>query len=261
MYIVVINRWKEETGELTQEIARTLGLSAFEVHQRMLCGSPTVLASFADPQQAQVLVNKLNTLGIAAMVIDATEVRGRTGSIIVHHFKLNESSLHIETDDNRSAEIPYTKVEVLLPATGTVTFSSIKTTTEKKFSLGKTLLTGGIPMFSTVTRQQEMTSQDSRKILYLYVIKRREPIIFSEDGLTYEGLGDAMKLSRGLNFTCLINELHRLCTGAVYDDRLLKRIGQTRLLGPTLNPDTNMDIATEILVQNLRLLRTRGRTG
>ena len=132
---------------------------------------------------------------VSVMVIDAMEVRSRTGSIIIHHFKLNESSLHIETDDNRSAEIPYEKVEVLLPATSTVTFSKIKTMTERKLSLGKTLLTGGIPMFNKVTRQEEMTSRDSRKILYLYVIKRREPIIFSEDTVTYEGLGEAMKLS------------------------------------------------------------------
>ena len=255
MHVVVINSWNKETDELKQEIARTLGITVYEVKQRMLCGCPTVLASFADPQQAQVLVNKLNTLRIAAMDIDAIEVRNRS-SIIVRHFKLNPSSLYIETGDNRSAEIPYEKIDVLLPATSTVTFSKTKTVTEKKFSLGKTLLTGGIPMFSKVTHQQEMTSQDSKKVLYLYIIKRREPIVFSEDNITYEGLGEAMKLSRGMNFTYLISELHRLSPCVIFDDRLLKRIGQVRLLGSTLNPDTNMDIATEILVRSLRLSRT-----
>jgi hypothetical protein len=256
MHVVVINSWNKVTDDLAQEIARTLGITVYEVKQRMLCGCPTVFASFADPQQMQVLMSKLNTLGIAAMVIDAMEVRSRTGSIIVRHFRLDPSSLHIETGDNRSAEIPYEKIDVLLPATSTITFSETKTVTEKKFSLGKTLLTGGIPMFSKVTHQQEMTSQDSRKVLYLYISKRREPIVFSEDGVTYEGLGEAMKLSRGMNFSYLISELHRLSPCAKYDDRLLKRIGQVRLLGSTLNPDTNMDIATEILVRSLRLSRT-----
>jgi len=256
MHIVVINRWKKDTDDLKQKIAKTLGITAYEVQQRMLCGSPTVLVSFADPQQALALVNKLNPLGIATMVVDATEVHSRTGNIIVRHFKLNESSLFIETGDNRTAEIPYDKIDVLLPATSTVTFSETKTTTEKKLSLGKTLLTGGIPMFNKVTHQQEVTSEDSKKVLYLYVNKRRDPIIFSQDGVTYEGLGEAMKLSRGMNFTYLISELHRLSPAAAYDDRLLKRIGQVRLLGPTINPDTNIDIAAEILVRSLRLLRT-----
>jgi hypothetical protein len=261
MHVVVVNSWKEETDELTQEIARTLGITAYEVKQRMLCGSPTVLVSYADPRQAQVLVNKLNLLGMNAFVVDAVEVRNRTGSIIVRHFKLNETSLRIETGDNRSAEIPYRKIDVLLPATSTVTISGTKTTTEKRFSLGKTLLTGGIPMFDKVTRQQEMTSEESKGVLYLYVINRREPVIFSQDGLTYEGLGEAMKLSRVMNFNVLLSELHRHSPGAAYDDRLLKRIGQIRLLGPTLNPDTHLDIAAEILVSSLRLLRNRERSG
>lgn len=256
MHVVVINNWKKDTSELMQEIAIALGITAYEVHQRMLCGSPTVLASFADPQQAVLLVKKLNPLGISTMVVDAIEVRGRIGSILVRNFKLNESSLYIETSDNRSAEIPYEKIDVLLPATNTVTFSKTKTTTETKLSLGKTLLTGGIPRFNKVTHQQEVTSEDTKKVLYLYISKRREPIVFSQDGVTYEGLGEAMKLSRGMNFTYLISELHRLSSGAAYDDRLLKRIGQVRLLGPTINPDTNMDIAIEILVRSLRLLRT-----
>ncbi len=252
MHVVVINRWGENTEGLVQEIAGALGLTAYEVQQRLLGGCPTVLSSFADQQQALALANKLNLLGISNMVIDVTEVRSRTGRIIIRHFKLNESSLYIETDDNRRAEIPYEKIDVLLPAARTITSSETKTTTEKKLSLGKTVMTGGIPMYKKVKHQQEVTSETSEKILYLYINKRREPIVFSQNSLTYEGLGDAMKLSREMNFTYLISELHRLCPGAAYDDRLLKRIGQVRLLGPTLNPDSNLEIATEILVRSLR---------
>jgi len=253
MHLVVINSWKKDVGDSVQEIARALGITAYEVKQRMRCGSPTVLASFADPQQALAVVNKLNPLGIASMVVDATEVRSRTGSITVRHFKLDESSLHIETGDKRSAKIPYKKIDVLLPATSTVTFSRTETTTEKKLSLGRTLLTGGIPMLKKVTRQKKVTSEESERVLYLYIIRRRDPIVFSQNSITYEGLGNAMQLSRESNFTYLTDELHRRCPGAVYDNRLLKRVGRIQLLGPTLDPDTHMDIATAILVRHLRL--------
>jgi hypothetical protein len=252
MYIVVINSWKEETAELAQVISGTLGITVFEVQQRMICGCPTVLASFADPQQALVSVEKLNQIGIATMVIDTVEVRSRTGSIIVRHFKLNESSLHIETGDRQSADIPYRKIDVLLPVTSTLTHSGTTTTTERKFSLGKTLLTGGISMSKKVKHEQEKTIQKYKKVLYLYISKRQQPVVFSQDDITYDGFGEAMKISRELNFAYLISELHRLCPGAAYNDRLLKRIGQVRLLGPTLNPETNIDLAVEILVRSLR---------
>ncbi|NQT24523.1 hypothetical protein HQ585_04145 [candidate division KSB1 bacterium] len=251
MHVVVINNWKEETAEFAQEISTVLGITAFEVQQRIICGSPTVFASFADSQHALEMVKKLNPIGIETRIIDTAEVRSRTGSIIVRHFELKKSSLHIEIDDGRTAEIPYEKIDVLLPTTSTLTYSETTTTTERKFSLGKTMLMG-MPMSKKVETQQEVTSEEYKKVLYLYVSKRQQPIIFNQEGLTYEGLGEAMQLSRGLNFAYLINELHRLSPGAAYDDRLLKRIGQVRLLSPTLNPETHIDIAVEILAQSLR---------
>jgi hypothetical protein len=39
------------------------------------------------------------------------------------------------------------------------------------------------------------------------------------------------------------------CPAAVYDDRLLNRAGQTRLLGPLLTPEANLDLAVEILAR------------
>ena len=101
--------------------------------------------------------------------------------------------------------------------------------------------------------KQEESFLKHKKVHYLYVTGRQQPVIFSQEGITYDGLGEAMKISRELNFTYLIGELQRLCPGAAYDDRLLRRIGQVLLLGPTLNPDTNIDLATEILARNLRL--------
>jgi hypothetical protein len=252
MHIVVINCWREETEESAQAISRALGITVFEVRQRMICGSPAVISSFADPQQALILVKKLNQIGIATMVVDATEVRSRAGNIIVRRFELNESSLRLETDDRQRAEIPYGKIDLLLPCTSIVKYSETKTVTERKFSLGKTILAGGIPMSKKVEHQKDMTTEKYRKVLYLYVGRRQQPVVFSQDGMAYDGLGAAMKISRELNFTYLMNELHRLSPGAAYDDRLLKRIGQVRLLGSTLNPETNLDLAVEILARTLR---------
>jgi hypothetical protein len=252
VHVVVIHGWDEETEELVQAISDALGITVFEARQRMIGSGPTVLASFADPQQALVWVKKLNQNGIATMVVDATAVRGRAGYFIVRRFELNESSLCIETADRQSEEIPYGEIEVLLPATSIIGYSETKTVTERKFSLGKTMLAGGIPMSKKVEYQKEVATEERGKVLYLYAGRRQQPAVFSQDGMTYDGLGAAMKLSRELNFTYLISELRQLSPGAAYDDRLLKRVGQTRLLGPSLNPETNLDLAAEILARSLQ---------
>jgi hypothetical protein len=106
-------------------------------------------------------------------------------------------------------------------------------------------------MSKKVKRQEEVTTEERMKVLYLYA-GNRLPIVFSQNGMIYDGLGAAMKLSRELNFTYLISELRRLSPGAVYDDRLRNRVGLARLLGPTQNPETNLDLAVEILARSLR---------
>jgi len=96
-----------------------------------------------------------------------------------------------------------------------------------------------------------VTTEKRENILYLYA-GERSPVVFSQSGMSYEGFGAAMKLTRELNFTFLKSELRRLSPTAGFDDRLLNRLGQVRLLGPTLNPETNLDLAFEILARNLR---------
>jgi hypothetical protein len=215
VHVVVIHGWKAETTELVQAISGILGILVSEVRQRIIGGGPAVMASFADPQQARALSEKLNQNGIATMVVDAAEIG------------------------------------LLLAATSIVAYSETKKVTERKFSLGKTILAGGIPMSKKVEHQQRVTIEERGKVLYLYA-GDWPLIVFSQDGMIYDGLGAAMKLTRELNFTYVINELRRLCPGAIYDDRLLKRVGQVRLLGPALSPETHLDLAVEILARSLR---------
>ncbi|GFE56258.1 hypothetical protein [Geobacter sp. AOG1] len=257
MHVVVIHGWKEETPELVQMLAAALGVMVFEARQRMIGGGPSVVASFADPQHAMALADKLRQGGIAALVLDATAVRSRTGFFIVRRFVPGTYALHIEKSDGIAAEIPYEDMELLLPCTSVTSHTETTTVVERKFSIGKTVLSGGIPMKTKVERQEEVTSEETRKVLYLYA-DNRPPILFGQDNLTYDGFGSAMKLSRELNFAYLISELRRLSPGAMYDDRLLNRAGQVRTLGPVQNMGTNLDLAAEILARTLRHGRGSG---
>jgi hypothetical protein len=256
MHVVVIDGWKEETAELVQTLAGALGIMPYEARQRIIGGGPTVVASFADEQRAVELAAKLNQRAISSLVVDASEVRGRAGHLVVRRFELGDRSLRIETVGGKSAEIPFSEIDLLLPGVSTVGYSETKTVVDRKLSIGKTILSGGIPMSKKVERQEVVSTEESRKFLYLYA-GDRPSADFSQDGMSYEGFGAAMKFSRELNFAYLISELRRLSPRAVYDDRLLNRAGQVRILGPALSPETHLNLAAEILARTLR----RGRAG
>jgi hypothetical protein len=251
MHCVVIHGWKAETTELVQALSNALGITPFEARQRLAGNGPAVVANFADPEQALALAQKLNQIGIATLIVEAAEDRGPARSFICRRFELSDAALRIEQADRQRAEIPYGEIDLLLPSTSICESSETKTITGRKFSVGKTIMAGGIPMSRKVERQEEVTIEERSKVLYLYA-GNRLPVVFSQNHMIYDGLGAAMKLTRELNFTYLISELRRLSPGAVYDDCLRNRAGLVRLLGPALDPETNLDLAVEILSRSLR---------
>jgi len=251
MHVVVIHGWQEETAELVQDLAAALGIMPYEMRQRLIGGGPAVVANFADQQSARAMATKLNQGGVETLVVDADAVRGQAGRFIVRRFELKERALHLEANDGQSTDIAYVAIDLLLPGTRIVGQSETKTVTERKFSLGRTILSGGIPLTKTIERQEEVSTETRENILYLYA-GERPATVFTQNGLAYDGLGTTMKLSRELNFTYLKSELRRLCPAAGNDDRLLNRLGQVRVLGSALNPETNLDLAFHILALCLR---------
>jgi hypothetical protein len=255
MFVVAIYGWREETPEMAQALASALGIMVYEARQRLIGGGPSVVASFADQQQARGLAEKLSRDGIKTLIVDATAVRLRSSFFIVRRFKFEERVLKIEAHNGQQKTLPYAEMELFLTGTSVVGFSETKTIVEKKFSMGRTLLAGGIPMTKKVERQEEVFSEESEQILYLHA-HDRTTVVFSLNGVNYDGFGAEMKLSRKLNFSHLISQLRLRAPGAAFDDRLLNRSSQARLLGPAQGRETSLDLASEILARCL--LASRG---
>jgi hypothetical protein len=247
MFVVAIYGWREETPEMVQALAGALGIIVFEARQRLIGGGPSVVASFADQQQARVVAEKVGSVGIKALIVDTTALRLRS---IVRRFQFEDRVLKIEAHNGQQETLPYAQMGLVLTGTSVVGSSGTKTIVEKKFSMGKTLLAGGIPMTKKVEHQEEVFSEESEQILYLYA-HDRPTAVFSLNGMNYDGFGAEMKLSRKLNFSHLISQLRLHAPGAAFDDRLLNRSSQVRLLGSAQGREASLDLAAEILARCL----------
>ena len=106
-------------------------------------------------------------------------------------------------------------------------------------------------MTKKVKSEKTVTIEERDETLWLYT-QEQTKVIFDRTAMNYDGLGDVMQLTRDLNFTHLKKELRRLAPQACYDDRLLKRAALVRVIGPALNPETDFDLAFEILARSLR---------
>lgn len=252
MHIVVVHGWQKEEALVAKTIADKLGTVVFEARQKISGGGPAVIASYAESRSAETLATNLSQEGVPALVIDTVHVRSRNRYFAVRRFVLGAQALQVESIDGTSCSIDYAAIELLLDAT--CSFGQTQTTstvTERKFSLGKTLLSGGIPMTKKVKQEVTVKVEGRDETLWLYA-RGRETVIFGRSTMNYNGLGDAMQFTRDLNFAKLKNELRQRAPQAVFDDRLLRRAVLVRLLGPSLSPETDLDLAFEILARSLR---------
>lgn len=252
MHLVVVHGWKKEASEVAKTIAETMGCLAFEAQQKIAGGSPAVLTNYADPIQAEALATRLSQDGVPAFVLDTVGVRSDNQPFNVRSFILEEQSLWLESATGESCAIDYDTIELMLVATCNAGQAPANdTTTIRKFSLGKTLLAGGMPMTKKVKSVETVTADERDETLWLYA-RGQATAFFNRGILSYDGLGSAKQLTRDLNFTFLKTELQRLAPTALYDDRLLKLAGLIRLLGPALSPEADLDLACEVLACSLR---------
>ncbi len=151
MYLVVLPDWKKELAAVAMIVAEKMGLLAFEARQKLAGGSPVVIATFADQDQARKLVDGLSQAEVPAFLVDTEEVRNGRQPVYVHRFVLGEESLRLESRQGESCELEYRRIDLLLVAicsSGEIQTKSSETS--RKFSLGKTLLAGGVPMTKKV---------------------------------------------------------------------------------------------------------------
>ncbi len=252
MYLVAIHHWQQEEAGITGTIAAALNILAFEARQKIAGGGPVTIANFADQNQATELATKLIQEGVPALVIDTLLVRGNSRRQHTCSFEFGTETLQVETSSGEPLKIGYQTIDLLLIATCNAgQIQTSETTTQRKFSLGKTLLAGGIPMTKKVKSTETTISEERDKTLWLYT-STGETLVFTRNMMDYSGLGEVRQMTCDLNFNYLLKELQRLAPQAHYNDRLLTRVGQVQTLGPVLNPESDLDLAFEILSQSLR---------
>jgi hypothetical protein len=246
MNVLVIYNWPEITSTLAQSLATTLGVTAFDARQRLVCKSPIVVSIQADPRQAEILLKKLQQGGFNSFVVDVDDANTRRQVFDVHTFKFAEDSMALQESGNRKCSITYKDIKLALPASRIRTQAEVNTVTERKFSMGKTLMAGGLPMTKKVERQEMTTNEKREKVLYLCGTGWSR-VICAQDMMRYECFGEQMNPTREMNFNLFVSEIRQRCPAAVYDDRLLKRAEQVKLLGPLLDPDSYIDLAVDIM--------------
>lgn len=252
MHVIAIHRLGQDRETHAPALASALGITMYEALSRLRSpgNGPFTIGVFADLELAMQMEAKLRSAGFSSIVLTQDEITAERSPLIVRKFELSDNELAVVTETGESLHISFQNIRLILRGIGIVRGTVTETVKNRSVSLGRAVLSGGLMLTKTTKSVQEVATEERAVFFNLYA--GGMPVLVSrENGLLYDSLGPALQPSRALNFTYLIAELRRRCPAAQYDERLLTRPAQIALLGPTLNPEEHLSVATALLAKGL----------
>lgn len=250
MNLVIIHSWQDDANAASA-VSEVLGILLYEARQKIVGGGPVMIKSFADGYEAEQTAKNVSNHGLANFVLDVELLRRTQTPFKVARFVWQEQLLYVENAQGERHSIDDSKIDLLIAAIGSSGRIEITdTVTERKFSVGRTLMMGGIPMTKKVSHNETRSVEERNETLWLYGANI-PPLLFDLASMKYDGLGADLQPSRTANFATLKKTLRKRSPQAIYDERLLRRAAQVHLLGRTIDPETNLDLSCAILAKSL----------
>jgi hypothetical protein len=253
MHVVAIHSIKQDKETLASSLAAILKVTIYEALTRLRApgNGPLIVAILAEKERAEQLSEHLHTAGFKALVLTDSEIKAASCVWIVRRFCLGEHELHVEKEKGGDLDISFQDIDLVLRGIRISLGITKETVKDRSMDLTRAVLSGGMMITKATKTIRDITTEAREQFVNLYA-RDAPTIVLRETALDYNSLGSALKLSRSDNFTYIVTELRRCCMGAKYDERLMNRAAQAALLGPLLNPEAHLIVATALLAKVLR---------
>ncbi len=252
MHVLAIDHIVEDKETISLILAQALGITLYEARGRIATGTgPIVIASFGDKSDADKKAEQLRAAGISPLLLSQDEIETDETRISARTFLLMDTGLVIGTRTGKEVRMAYSDVSLIIRGTRITHTTSTQTEKSRKFAPDLAIMSGGLMM----TKSSKVTSRsitDVRDGFFNLYAANLPPVAFLEPNVLYDSLGQALQPTRTANFVRLLEEIKQRCTAALFDDRLVNRPGQVRLLGPLFTPEEHLDIAISVLARSLR---------
>jgi len=236
--VALIDRPKDPGPAIALLVAQA-GLAPAEARMRLAPEPPALVLRLED-LAAATLAAALTKAGAPALAIDLAQ---RQPPVLARSFELGPGQVTFFGRTGAETEMGYGEIRLILRGLRMTSSEVIKTETQRKFDLGKAILTQGLMM--TKVHKREVRSEVKNAYPAAMVYGSRESVLLDEAELVYQSLGPALKPARVENLNTLVGELRKRAATARYDDRLL-RMGSRPL---PLEPSDPFDVIAEILNQ------------
>lgn len=199
-----------------EAIAEAVGIVAYEARQRLALGAPAVVWTGGDREQALRVLGRMRALDPRAMACDTSAVIASDAMVSMRDFTFDDNG--VRAGDQM---LPWSDVLCMLRASQQ---RVVETTTKEKqssFSMGRAMLSGGLVVSKTTSKEVTTKSTDKEQVLYLFRKSGGTPFLLREASTRYAALGANVAHASLQNFLTATRLFREAAPQSVYDERLV----------------------------------------
>lgn len=222
MDIVALTALRSSVEDEAPRLAADLGSTPYETALLLRSPPPVPLLRTEDRSRALALLGKLRERGHEAVACEAGAVVAADAMTHVRAFRLEPEGLVVTplVPTAEPVRAAWADLVAFVRAMHRTRSEHVEKNAERKFSLGRAAMSGGVLMTKTVTSTTKHTSEEREQVLYVFR-RGAAPLLFTQSRMRYDGLGVDLRASQIENFAVLIRLLRERASDAVYDERLL----------------------------------------
>ncbi len=230
---------------LEEKVAAIINRDLYQT-RRLLAGKiPRIIARYEDTKTAEAVAQSLEALGLVAIACKDSELRKRSHGFRAHSLALSEGEALFRDKRGEAKRIGSRSVFLLLNGRMRTRTEKEVPSTKMKFSLGATVLTGGIPIWRRSKERTKEVSVQTECFVRLYNRGSPEPSVqILQHEFDYSFLGAEMAMSSRANFSALVARLRDMFPQALYDDGLTEHSGVDL---PSTAPGDNIEVNCRLI--------------
>jgi len=210
-------------ANLVRSVANVINKSASQTRLLLAGELPKVIAHCDSIEAAESIIRNLRNLGLVAIACRGSELRQFPQTFKAQTLEFRGKEVLFRDIAGRERKIVENNVFLVL--VGRIETSvDVETTKQKtKFSLPRTLLMGGIPIWRRIDEKTTSHSIQAECFARLYERKSPDPSVdILQHHMNYSFLGPKVAASSFTNFGTVVLGLREVFPQAIFDDRLAK---------------------------------------
>lgn len=222
LYLALVPLVAPETGVIT-EVAAIIGKEPYGTRLLLAGKVPKIIARYESKQMAESVAQRLRDLGLVPILCTESELCRSSEGFIAHTLEVRQGCVLFYDRGGQKREMKSRRVFLIIKGREETYVTKEKTETTRKFSLARTALTGGIPMWRTEKKQVKGSSTVTKYFARLYTRKSSEPAVeIIHNQADYSFLKDEMASSSLANFNIVVTKLQQAFPKAIFNDNLMR---------------------------------------